>query len=433
MNEMLTGGIMLLLLVLYLGLGVWIFMGLILVSATALYLVADFSLMRIGFSLQTIVWSSATRWELAALPMFIWMGELMYRTDISERLFRGLAPLVSMLPGRLLHVNVLGCTLFAAISGSSSATTATVGKITVKNLKERGYSEKLAIGSLAGAGSLGLLIPPSVVLIIFGVVGEVSISKLFMAGVLPGLMTAAFYVLYVMLVSSTAKHAVPPAPKYTWRDRVRGLYDISPVVALVALILGGLYSGVVSPSEAGAASVAVSVLYIVLSGQFSFRLMRESLASTVNISAMLCAIIIAANFLSTTMGYLHVPASIANGIASLDLNPYVLILVLALFFTLLGLFLEGVSITVMTLPITLPLIVQAGFDPVWFGVFLVIAVEMATITPPVGFNLFILQGLTDKSLGYVARAAFPFFLIMLLSGVLITIFPEIALWLTRSM
>ncbi|MVW72608.1 TRAP transporter large permease [Bordetella sp. 15P40C-2] len=433
MNELLTGGIMLLLLVLYLGLGMWIFMGLILVSATALYFVADFSLTRIGFSLQTIVWSSSTRWELAALPMFIWMGELMYRTDISERLFRGLAPLVSMLPGRLLHVNVLGCTLFAAISGSSSATTATVGKITIKNLKERGYSEKLAIGSLAGAGSLGLLIPPSVVLIIFGVVGEVSISKLFMAGVLPGLMTAAFYVIYVMIVSSTGKNAVPPAPKYSWRDRIRGLYDISPIVALVALIMGGLYSGVVSPSEAGAASVAVSLLYILLSGQFSIRLMRESLASTVNISSMLCAIIIAANFLSTAMGYLNVPASIANGIASLELNPYVLILVLALFFTLLGLFLEGVSITVMTLPITLPLVVQAGFDPVWFGVFLVIAVEMATITPPVGFNLFILQGLTDKSLGYVARAAFPFFLIMLLSGVLITIFPEIALWLTRSM
>lgn len=433
MNELLTGGIMLLLLVLYLGLGMWIFMGLILVSATALYFVADFSLTRIGFSLQTIVWSSSTRWELAALPMFIWMGELMYRTDISERLFRGLAPLVSMLPGRLLHVNVLGCTLFAAISGSSSATTATVGKITIKNLKERGYSEKLAIGSLAGAGSLGLLIPPSVVLIIFGVVGEVSISKLFMAGVLPGLMTAAFYVIYVMIVSSTGKNAVPPAPKYSWRDRIRGLYDISPIVALVALIMGGLYSGVVSPSEAGAASVAVSLLYILLSGQFSIRLMRESLASTVNISSMLCAIIIAANFLSTAMGYLHVPASIANGIASLDLNPYVLILVLALFFTLLGLFLEGVSITVMTLPITLPLVVQAGFDPVWFGVFLVIAVEMATITPPVGFNLFILQGLTDKNLGYVARAALPFFLIMLLSGVLITIFPEIALWLTRSM
>lgn len=433
MNELLTGGIMLLLLVLYLGLGVWIFMGLILVSATALYFLADFSLTRIGFSLQTIVWSSATRWELAALPMFIWMGELMYRTDISERLFRGLAPLVSMLPGRLLHVNVLGCTLFAAISGSSSATTATVGKITIKNLLERGYSEKMAIGSLAGAGSLGLLIPPSVVLIIFGVVGEVSISKLFMAGVLPGLMTAALYVAYVMLVSSTGKHVVPPAPQYTWRDRVRGLYDISPIVVLVVLIMGGLYSGVVSPSEAGAASVAVSLLYIVLSGQFSMRVMRDSLASTVNISAMLCAIIIAANFLSTAMGYLNVPASIAQGIASLELNPYVLILVLALFFTLLGLFLEGVSITVMTLPITLPLIVQAGFDPVWFGVFLVIAVEMATITPPVGFNLFILQGLTDRSLGYVARAALPFFLIMLLSGVLITIFPEIALWLTRSM
>ena len=416
----------------YLAAGVWIFAALLLVAITSLTLLAGFSLDRVGFIMQSVTWSAATRWELSAIPMFVWMGELMFRTDISRRLFNGLAPLVSFLPGRLLHVNILGCTLFAAVSGSSAATTATVGKITTGELLRRGYARDISIGSLAGAGSLGLLIPPSVVLIVYGVLGEVSITKLFLAGVLPGLMIAGIYSLYIIGVSAFREGTTPAdEPRYTARDYANALVTLAPVILLIGCVLGVLYSGVATPSEAGAVGVGVSLAVILVTGQFSLRLIAESVQAAVVTSAMLCSILIAASFMSTAMGYLHIPATIAAAIADLDLGPYGLILMLSLFYLLLGMFLEGTSITVMTLPITLPLAVAAGWDPVWFGIFLVVMVEMAQITPPVGFNLFILQSQTGDSIVRVARASFPFFLLMCLSTVILVVFPEIALWLTR--
>ena len=418
----------------YLGLGVWIFAGLVLVAATGLYLLAGFNPTRIGFILQSITFSAATRWELAAIPMFVWMGELMFRTDISERLFRGLSPLVAVLPGKLIHVNIAGCTLFAAVSGSSAATTATVGRITIRSLIERGYDRNLSIGSLAGAGSLGLLIPPSIVLIVYGVLGEVSIAALFIAGIVPGIMTAAIYMTYIGLVATFRKGITPAdEPVYGWRDRLNGLVTLIPVFILVGTVIGILYSGVATPSEAGAVGAFVALVTVIVTGQFSFRLLRDSVLSTVATSAMLCTILVAASFLSTAIGYLHVPATVASQIAALDLGPYGLILVLAIFYVLLGMFLEGVSITVMTLPITLPLVIAAGWDPVWFGIFLVIMVEMAQITPPIGFNLFILQSLSGDSILKVTKAAFPFFLILCLSAFLLVLFPDIALFLPRQL
>jgi len=416
----------------YLAMGIWIFAALLLVAITSLTFLAGFSLDRVGFIMQSVTWSAATRWELSAIPMFVWMGELMFRTDISKRLFNGLAPLVSFLPGRLLHVNILGCTLFAAVSGSSAATTATVGKITTGELLARGYARDISIGSLAGAGSLGLLIPPSVVLIVYGVLGEVSITKLFLAGVIPGLMIAGIYSLYIVGVSVFRGGTTPAdEPRHTARDYANALVTLAPVILLIGCVLGVLYSGVATPSEAGAVGVGVSLAVILVTGQFSLRLIAESVQAAVVTSAMLCSILIAASFMSTAMGYLHIPATIAAAIADLDLGPYGLILMLSLFYLLLGMFLEGTSITVMTLPITLPLAVAAGWDPVWFGIFLVVMVEMAQITPPVGFNLFILQSQTGDSIVRVARASLPFFLLMCLATVLLVAFPEIALWLTR--
>ena len=383
----------------YLAIGIWIFAALLLVAVTGLAFLAGFSFDRIGFILEAVTWSAVTRWELAAIPMFVWMGELMFRTDISKRLFNGLAPLVSLLPGKLLHVNIIGCTLFAAVSGSSAATTATVGKITTQELLSRGYARDISMGSLAGAGSLGLLIPPSIVLIVYGVLGEVSITKLFLAGVIPGLMIAAIYSIYIMLVSWRRPETTPPEEMtYGLRDYAQGVVTLLPVVILIGIVLGVLYSGVATPSEAGAVGVAASLAVIIATGQFSFRLMGESIKAAVVTSAMLCSILTAASFMSTAMGYLHIPSTIAVTIAQLHLGPYGLILMLALFYMLLGMFLEGTSITVMTLPITLPLVVSAGWDPVWFGIFLVVMVEMAQITPPVGFNLFILQSQTGESM-----------------------------------
>jgi len=429
-DAFLTGLIVLALIVGFLGIGTWVFAGLLMVSMTALTLLLDFPPQRIGAIVTKIMFRSATAWELAAIPMFIWMGEIMFRTDISERLFRGLAPLVDGIAGRLLHTNVMGCTLFAAVCGSSTATTATVGKITTTELARRQYDTGLAIGSLAGAGSLGLLIPPSIVMIIYGVLAEVSIAKLFAAGVLPGLLIAGLYSGFIFVRCALQPALAPRASDvFTWRDRLWGLTQLLPVVSLIAIVLGSIYTGYATPSEAAAVGVAATLILTALTGQLTWRVFAQSIMGAVTISAMVCSILVAAAFLSTAMGYLHVPQDLAAAIGALELSPYGLIVILALFYIMLGLFLDGISITVMSLPITLPLIVQAGFDPLWFGIFLVIMVEIGQITPPVGFNLFVLQGLTGHSIGRIAQASLPFFFLMLLGVAIVTLVPGIALWL----
>ncbi|MEI4488811.1 TRAP transporter large permease subunit [Frigidibacter sp. MR17.14] len=420
----------LILIVTFLGLGVWVFAALLLVSTAGLALLIDMPLFRIGTIMGPLALRSATGWELSAIPMFVWMGEIMLRTDISDRLFRGLAPFTHHLPGRLLHTNVIGSALFAAVSGSSAATTTTVGKITIAELSRRGYSMPLAIGTLAGAGSLGLLIPPSVVMIVYGVLAEVSISRLFAAGVVPGVMLAGLYGTYVLIAALMRPEVAPSteaAPRL--RDLARGAVDLFPIGALIFVVLGAIYSGIATPSEAAAVGVVATLLLSALTRQLSWRAFRDSLRAAVHTSCMIAMILIAAAFLSTAMGFLHVPQDVARAISGLNLSPGQLILVLAVFYILLGMFLEGVSITVMSLPITLPLVLAAGFDPIWFGIFLVIMVEMAQITPPIGFNLFILQSLTGRSIMSVALAALPFFAIMCLSVLILFLFPTIALWL----
>lgn len=427
-----AGIIVLLLVFLYLGLGIWVFIGLIMVSFTVQLLVLGFPVDKIGAITGRILLRSANAWELAAIPMFILMGDIIFRTDISTRLFNGLAPIVDRIPGRLLHINIVGCTLFAAVSGSSTATTVTVGKISLEELSARGYDRNISVGSLAGAGSLGLLIPPSIVMIVYGILAEVSIIALFTAGILPGLMIAVLYSTYIALRAK----AVPglsdgddrqPRP-VRWGD----IGNLVPVLTLILIVLGSIYSGLATPSEAAAIGVAATLVVTLAIGQLNFALLSEALMSAVKMSAMVISLVLAAALLSTTMGYLHLPQSVAGFIAGLDLSPYALIAMLAAFYVLLGLFLEGISITVMTLPITLPLIVQAGFDPLWFGIFLILMVELATITPPVGFNLFVLQGLTDMSISQIAKAAFPFFLLLCVGVILLTAFPQIALWLPHQ-
>jgi C4-dicarboxylate transporter, DctM subunit len=429
--EALVGGfIVLLFLVFFLGAGTWIFAGLILVSICGLSLILDFSLHRVGVIITKILYRYASTWELAAIPMFMWMGEIIFRTDVSDRLFRGLSPLVDKIPGRLLHTNVAGCTLFAAVSGSSTATTATVGKITTTELAQRGYDTNLSIGSLAGAGSLGLLIPPSIVLIIYGLLAEQSVSRLFAAGIFPGLVISGLYSSYIAARCILNPRLVPEREEqYTWSDRLHGLVLLTPVVFLVFLVLGSIYTGLATPSEAAAVGVAGTILVTVVLRQLTWQIFKDSLMGAVKLSCMVCIILVAAAFLSTAMGYLHIPAEIARFIATLGLSPYALLFILAIFYIILGFFLDGISIVVMSLPITLPLIMQAGFDPIWFGIFLVLMVELGQVTPPVGFNLFVLQGLTRHSIGRVAYAALPFFLLMCIGVVIVTIWPEIALWL----
>lgn len=434
MDPLVSGLALIAMLVLTLGSGVWIFAGLLLVSFAGLHFLVGMPLSRVFTIAGTITYRSASTWEMAAVPLFIWVAELIFRSSVSSRLFRGLAPFVDRVPGRLLHTNVLGCTLFAAVSGSSAATTATVGKITSTELVARGYDQNLAVGSLAGAGSLGLLLPPSIAMIIYGILAEVSVSRLFAAGVLPGLMVSGLYSGFIMLMALLRPGIAPAGHQdFALHDYLRALADLSPVVALMGIVLGAIYSGIATPSEAAAVGVLAAFGVLALLRELSWELIRVSLMGTVRTSAMVCIILVSASLLSTTLGYLHLPQELGAAIGAMNLDPLALIVLLAAFYLLLGIFVDGVAIIVMTLPMTLPLVTAAGYDPVWFGVFLVLMVEIGLLTPPVGINLFVLQGLTNWPLGRVARASVPFFLLFGLAVILLVLFPQLALWLPNQL
>lgn len=429
MDVLTAATFVLLMVVIFLGSGIWVFTGLLLVGICSLAFIQGMDFFRVGIIASKIMMRSSSGWELSAIPMFVWMGEIIFRTDISARLFKGLSVLVDKIPGRLLHANVMGCTLFAAISGSSAATTATVGKITTTELAKRGYDRNLSIGSLAGAGSLGFLIPPSIIMIIYGILAETSIARLFAAGIFPGLLIAGLYSGYIVIASIWNPEFAPrESVTGSLRQRLLDVLNLYPIVILMGIVLGAIYSGIATPSEAAAVGVTVALVLTLVMGQLTKKIFIESLMSSIKVSAMVCSILMCAAVLSTSMGYAHIPAGLAKFISGLDLSPYALIVILSLFYIVLGFFLEGISIIVMSLPITLPMILQAGFDPVWFGIYLVLMVELAQITPPVGFNLFVIQGLTDLDIGKIAYAALPFFLLMCLGVLILTAFPDIALW-----
>ena len=430
MEAIINAFILLLLMILFLGSGVWIFGALLLVSIIGQAFLLDYPMVRIGAILAKRVYAASGSWEIACIPLFMWMGELMFRTDIAERLFRGLAPLVDKLPGRLLHTNVAGCVLFAAVSGSSTATTATIGRITVGELKQRNYDTNMAIGSLAGAGSFGLMIPPSIVFIIYGVLAEESISKLFIAGIFPGLLLGGLYSGFIIVRCMLRPEIAPGVGgEYTLKDYLGCIVLLLPILSLIVIVLGSIYTGIATPTEAAAVGVVAGLVLTLILRQLTWRIFIDSLMGALKISCMVCSLLAAAAFLSTAMGFMHVPQDISSAIGKLNLSPYGLMIVLGMFYTVLGFFLDGISITVMSLPICLPLVTAAGFDPIWFGVFLVAMTELAQITPPVGFNLFVIQGMTGHSIGKVAWAAAPFFLMMVVGVVIITLFPQIALWL----
>ncbi len=427
MDPILTLIVVLALLTVFLGMGVWVGLGLFSVAITSLAL---FRSMPVDKLLAQLTYNTLTTPEMVALPMFILMAEILFHTRLSSSLFNGLSPWTHRLPGKMMHVNVLGCTLFAAISGSSAATAATVGRITLSELFSRGYDRNLVIGSLAGAGTLGFLIPPSIILIIYGVLSETSILKLFMAGIIPGLILSFCFMGFIALRVLLNPSLVPRENNTpTWMDRFASLIDLGPVVFLILLVLGSMYAGVASPSEAAAVGVLGAFIVSAAQGTLNKNTVKMACLGAVRTISMIALIVAGAVFLSVSMAYLGVPRMIANEIAALHLSSIGLILLLLLFYAILGCVLDGLSAIVMTLPITLPLVIAAGFDKIWFGVFVVIVVEMAQITPPVGFNLFVIQGLTGESIGRVARATIPFFLIMSGFAILIAIYPEIVTFL----
>lgn len=380
------------------------------------------------------VWGSMNSWDLTALPMFIWMGEILFRSKLSSNMFEGLAPFTRRLPGRLLHVNVFGCALFAAVSGSSAATTATVGRMSLPELKRRGYDSKLAIGTLAGSGTFGFLIPPSIIMIVYGAATEQSIARLFLAGVIPGLMLAAMFSAYVMIWAMMNKDRMPPKePSTTWAEKGRALTLLLPTVLLIVAVIGSIYAGLASPTEAAVVGVVGSLAIAWFSGGLDWQGFVTSLRGSAITSCMIAFILAGASFLTVAMGFTGIPRTLATWIGDMGLSHYALIAALLVFFIIIGCFLDGISIVVLTTSVILPMVLAAGIDPIWFGIFLVMVVEMSQITPPVGFNLFVIQSITGRGIFQVALYALPFFLILVLATAVITVFPEIVLWLPGTM
>lgn len=414
-----------------LAMGLWIAFSL---SAVALVALASKPALPAAQVMATSIWSSSISWDLTALPMFIWMGEILFRSRLSENMFTGISPFVRRIPGRLAHVNVLGCTVFAAVSGSSAATTATIGKISLPELQKRGYDDRLAIGSLAGSGTLGLLIPPSIILIVYGAAVEESIARLFVAGVIPGLMLGALFMGYVAVWALLNPDKMPPREaRVPWRQKLQAIRELLPVVVLIAGVIGSIYGGLASPTEAAVVGVALSLVLARMQGALDWLRFKEGLLAATVTSCMIAFILAGAAVLTTAMGFTGLPRQLATWIGELGLSPMMLLAALTLLFIILGCFLDGISMIVLTTAVIMPLVVAAGFDLVWFGIYLVVVVEMAQITPPVGFNLFVIQGLTGRDLFAIARAALPFFFLMLLMVVLLALFPDIALWLPRTM
>ena len=389
---------------------------------------------KIGDLIANSVWNTLNSWSLTALPLFILMGEILYRTAISSKLLKGLTPWLSGVPGRLYHINVVACSLVAAVSGSSAATTATVGKITLRELTEQGYDKRLAIGSLAGAGTLGFLIPPSLIMIIYGILSDTSIGKLFIAGIIPGFLLAACYSAYIVVQSLLRPEVVPPAKTRSNRaERVASLKELAPVFSLIGLVLGGIYLGLTTPTEAAAIGVAGSLALAAASRSLTMANLREALFAAVKTSTMICFIICGAAFLSQVVGFVGIARAVSQYIVDLNLSPMVLIFVLGLMYILLGMILDGISIVVMTLPIVLPIVVASGFDPLWFGIFVVFMVELSQITPPVGFSIFVIQHISNEDVATILRASFPFFCITVFMAVMVTLFPDLVFFLPERM
>jgi len=430
MDAILLAAVLGAVLLILLATGLWVAMALFSVAIVGMMLNGNDSF---GEIFSTSTWGAISSWSLTALPLFIWMGEILFRTRLAEDLFKGLSPWLERIPGQLLHVNIVSCGVFAAVSGSSAATAATIGRMTLPELRKRGYSEKMAIATLAGSGTLGLLIPPSIILIVYGVAAEVSIARLFIAGVLPGLLLVTLFMSYTAIWSLVKGESRPASEPMSFTARVKASRNLLPILALIGGVLGSIYSGLVTTTEAAAFGVTGALLLATLSGSMSKKAFIDSLMGATRTSCMIALILAGAHFLTTAMAFLGIPKLLATMISEMALSQVMLLLALTLLFILLGCFLDGISVVVLTTSVVLPMIESAGIDLLWFGIFIVLVVEMSQITPPVGFNLFVIQALTSRNLWYIAKAALPFFLLILLAVFAIIAVPEIVTYLPGLM
>ena len=431
MDEFYATGIFLFVLFLLLGSGVWVGLALLGVAFVGMEL---FTTRPAGDAMMTIIWGASSSWTLSALPLFIWMGEILFRTRLSEDMFKGLSPWMARMPGGLVHTNIVGCTVFAAVSGSSAATLTTVGKMSIPELRKRNYPEPMVIGTLAGAATLGLMIPPSLTLIVYGVTINESITKLFIAGILPGLFLASLFMLYVIVMSKISPDFKPvEEPRMTFMEKIENSKFLIPVILLITLVIGSMYLGFATATEAAAFGVLGSLALAALQGSLNWNSFFESLMGATRTSAMIALILAGAAFLSLAMGFTGLPKALAEWIGSLELSRFELLMALLVFYIIIGCFLDGISSVVLTIAVVEPMIRQAGIDIIWFGIFIVVVVEMAQITPPIGFNLFVLQGMTDHEMNYIAKAALPMFALMVVMVFVLILFPELATWLPENM
>jgi len=431
MNTLEIGSILLAVLFVLLAGGVWIAIALGVVAWVGMHF---FTSSPPSLSLVTAMWSSADSWTLSALPMFIWMGEILFRTRLSGQIFSGLAPWLEWLPGKLMHVNVIGCGIFGSVSGSSAATCATIARVALPELKKRGYDEKMALGSLCGSGTLGLLIPPSIIMVVYAVAADVSILRVFIAGIMPGFLLMALFSGAIIVWALLNPDKTPPAQlRMSLVDRIKATGYLIPCMLLIIFVVAMLLGGFATPTEAAALGVLGSLVLAALDGSLTRTAFWESLMGATRLSCMIMFILASSAFLTVTMGFTGVPRALAEGVSAMHLSPYALIGILCLVYIVLGAALDGVSMIVLTTSIVLPMVQAAGFDLVWFGIFIVLLVEIAEVTPPVGFNLFVLQAMSGKSSLFVAQASLPFFFMMVLACVLITVFPVIVTWLPDAL
>ena len=431
MDELYAIALFLFVLFLLLGSGVWVGLALMGVAWVGMEL---FTSRPVGDTMITTIWASSSSWTLTALPLFIWMGEILFRTRLSEDMFRGLSPWLARLPGGLVHTNIVGCTVFAAVSGSSAATLTTVGKMSIPELRSRNYPEAMIIGTLAGAATLGLMIPPSLALIVYGVTVNESITQLFFAGVFPGLCLALMFMGYVAAYSWLSPNWAPQQETgMSFGQKLANSRFLIPVLLLIFVVIGSMYAGLATATEAAAIGVIGSLALATGQGSLNWSTFSESLMGATRTSAMIALILAGAAFLKLAMGFTGLPRALADGIATMELSRFELLMILMVFYIILGMFLDGISSVVLTMAVVEPMVREAGIDLIWFGIFVVVVVEMAQITPPIGFNLFVLQGMTENEMGYITRAAFPMFLIMVLMCFVLIWFPDIAMWLPENM
>jgi tripartite ATP-independent transporter DctM subunit len=419
--------VLLVILVALLLMGVWIALALGCVAWIGLAL---FTSTPPDVNLFQAFWGTMASWNLAALPLFIWMGEILYRTKLSEEMFEGLAPWLGWLPGRLMHVNVLACGIFGTVSGSSAATCATIAKVALPELVKRGYDERVCLGSLCGAGTLGILLPPSIIMVVYAVAAEVSILKVFLAGFLPGFLLMALFSGYIIVWSLVNPTKVPKlTEQFSLGQRLRRSKNLIPCLMLIVFIVVVMVLGWATATESAAFGVAGALAIAAWNRALSWENFKASLMGATRLSCMVMFILGGAAFLSVCMGFTGIPRALAEWVAAMEPGRYALIAVLAVIYILLGTALDGISMIVLTTSIVLPMVEKAGFDLIWFGIFIVLLVEIAEVTPPLGFNMFVLQTMSGRDSTYVARASLPFFFMMVLALALITIFPEIATWL----